>query len=529
MALAAILAIAAALRLIALAWGSPYVYHPDEWVLASPALDMLRNHDWNPRLFMYPSGMIYVERFLISTYRHFDPSASLMAHSTGGAAGLGWRGPADALPAQFAYFYLGRLFVAILGTLTAIPVFFSARSASNTIGGLAAAVAIAVAPLAVLDSHYLTTDVPVAAACALVLWFSLKGLRGHRRWLIAAGFAAGVAASIKYNGGLVVIVPVVALAASVPIREWLRPATLRTGVLIALASIVGFVLLTPAVLFDTGSVWTGGIIFQLQQYHGHPGAEGTDNAIYWLGRLWSVDGLGIGLAVLSTLGLAIAVIAHRKTDVVVLSFVVAYYVLVSLPPVRFDRNLLPLLPYLAVLVGRAVAWLAGLVPRAFRRRPPRFQKAATLAAVVAIVVVVGAPSLARSASSDALLNSPDTRTIALTWIEQNVPTGARIAREEFTPQLPPDRYKIGFVWLLADKSLDWYRSKKFDYLIVSSFQYGRYLGHEPQSSFYDSVMALPVVLDLSPQAGEQGPRIVMVRLSSPAAPPGGSPTNPAGP
>ena len=182
--------VALALRFVGLGWGRPFVYHPDEWVVANPAMDMVRTGSWDPRLFLYPSGLIYVERFIVLFLHSFNPSVSLVTFPSGGYAGLPWGDGSSALPSQFPYFYAGRAFVAVVGALMAVPTFLAAKSVSNVAGGLAAAVAIAVAPLAVVHSHYLTTDVPTAALAVVTLWLSLRGITGGRRWLVAAGFAA---------------------------------------------------------------------------------------------------------------------------------------------------------------------------------------------------------------------------------------------------------------------------------------------------------------------------------------------------
>lgn len=174
--LVAIAIVALALRFVNLGWGQPFVYHPDEWVVVNPALNMVRTGSWNPGLFTYPSGLIYVERFIISGLHLLNAVVSLATSSTGGYAGTSWRGPSDALLEQFDYFYAGRAFVAVVGALMALPTYFAARSVSNVFGGIAAAVVIAVAPLAVSNSHYLTTDVPTAALAATTLWLSLRGL-----------------------------------------------------------------------------------------------------------------------------------------------------------------------------------------------------------------------------------------------------------------------------------------------------------------------------------------------------------------
>ena len=63
-------------------------------------------------------------------------------------------------------------------------------------------------PLAAINAHYLTTDVPTSLAVAACLLLTVEGTRRGPRWFVAAGVAAGVAASMKYNGGFVVGVPV---------------------------------------------------------------------------------------------------------------------------------------------------------------------------------------------------------------------------------------------------------------------------------------------------------------------------------
>ena len=506
--------LALALRLASLDWGRPFVYHPDEWVIANPAIDMVRTGSWDPRVYLYPSALVYVERLIVAAVSLLRPSVSLVTDPLGGYAGLPWRGGSNALLDQFAFFYAGRLFVAVVGALTVLPTYIAARSMSNAVGGLVAAASIAVAPLVVLNSHFLTTDVPSAALTAMTLCLALRSAGESRRWLVAAGFAAGLTASTKYNGGLVVIVPLVMLLASSAPRQWVRRPTVTTATLIVLASIAGFVLLTPAVLYDSSRVWTGGILYQLQAYSGgHPGAEGSDNAIYFLQVIWGGGGLGPGATLLAAVGLLISLARHRRSDLAVVSFVVAYFVLVSVPTTRFSRNLLPLFPFLAVLAGQAVGWLVGLSARS-RWIPSRVGARAAVGVGLAIAFAMVVPSLSAAIERDQVLGRPDTRSIALRWIRVNVPGGATIAREEFTPQLPKSDYRVGFVWKLADRSLDWYRSAGFEYLVTSSDQFDRYLSHPPQDLFYKALLAEPIVLDLRPTSDTQGPRIVVVRLGS---------------
>jgi 4-amino-4-deoxy-L-arabinose transferase-like glycosyltransferase len=521
--LVAIVIVALALRFVGLDWGRPFVYHPDEAAMVNPAMNMVQTGSWSPNAVIYPSGLIYVERLIVGILHQMDPAVSLSTDTAGGYAGLPWRSGPNALIEQFPYFYAGRAFVATVGAVMALPTYFAARAVSNTIGGTAAAVAIAVAPLAVANSQYLTTDVPTAALAVLVLWLSLRGLTGGRRWLLAAGFVAGLAASTKYNGGLVVVVPLVVLLTSCPPRQWLRRPTLTTASLIALASTAGFVLLTPAVVLDASQVWTGGILYQLQAYSAHPGAQGTDTAIHNLEVLWGVNtlGFGPGLSILAGLGLLISVVQHRRADLAVLSFVIAYYVVISLPPVRFDRNLLPLMPFLAVLAGRAVGWLVDVMAARLGWITSHLRQVPAIAVGLGVIAMAATPSFSLAVANDRSLLRTDTRTIALAWIEANIPRGATIVRGEFTPQIPNGEYRVGDAgYQLADGPLAWYRVAGVEYVVASSFEFNRYIGIAPQDAFYRSLLAEPIVLDLHPQPGQPGPEVVVVRLRATPSGPG---------
>ena len=78
---------------------------------------------------------------------------------------------------------------------------------------LLAAGLLAVMPLHVRESHYVLTDVPVTF---LVMLTFLLSLRAHERATLGpfalAGAAAGLAAATKYNGGLAVLMPLIACA-----------------------------------------------------------------------------------------------------------------------------------------------------------------------------------------------------------------------------------------------------------------------------------------------------------------------------
>ena len=92
------------------------------------------------------------------------------------------------------------------------------------------------------------------------------------------------------------------------------------------------------------------------------------------------------------------------------------------------------------------------------------------------------------------------------------PEGSHNRPRGVPPQVPSPTYRVGFEWLLAHKPLEWYRSVGFQYMVTTSYSFDTYKWHPPQDAFYASLLAEPIVLDLWPEPGQPGPRVVVVKL-----------------
>ena len=478
-------------RLIGIDFGRPYVYHPDEYAIAKPGILMAHFNGWNPHAYYYPSALMYAEKAIAIAVHHFAhaPYESTIAYGFDTAA---YRAYYEAIPEQFDFYLAGRILVAILGSLTVAITFAAGRAAAGLTGGFAAAIFVALAPLAVIHAHYLTTDVPATMFVALALYLTIRGRDGGRT-LIASGLVAGLAASTKYNAGAVVIAPlVIALALPSP-----PMARVRLAAAVTLASVVGFAVLTPVVLIDPGVILNA-LHGQVLTYSSRAGQTGGNSFGYWLDYLWS-PALGPAFAIASVAGIVAAAVRRERTMVAILAFTVVYFVIVSFPSVRFERNLIPLFPALAILTGVA---LADLVKR---------RRLAITAVAVAVFAIGAATALAADVDNDLALMRPDPRTIALDWINANLPAGSRIAREDYSPQPSPDRYEVGVIPFLSDHPLQWYRDQKVDFLVASSYAYGWVIG--PGEQFYRDLSALPLLFDIPPGPGTAvGPEIKVYDL-----------------
>jgi hypothetical protein len=244
LAIAGVIALAAALRLYAFTWGLPdethmFSYHPDEFHSLRGALSLAMG-DPNPHFFNY--GSLYLYLVAIAA---MIGSPGVFASVAGATAG----GPE--LPAAIQAWTLdARVVTLILSLATVYVVYLIAARIWGHRAGLLAAGALAVMPLHVVHSHYATVDVPGAFFVALALYFAVRIVdQPTGRNLIWAGVASGLAASVKYSGGLVIVAPLVAWMLADARPRWQAP------VIIIACAAAAFVVTSPYTILDGGNAW----------------------------------------------------------------------------------------------------------------------------------------------------------------------------------------------------------------------------------------------------------------------------------
>ncbi len=310
--------------------------------------------------------------------------------------------------------YLGvRVLDALLGSLTVLLVFEFGRRAYGWLAGFLGAAALAVAFLHVRDSHFGTLDIPLTLACVGTLYIAYRTIhtRGMRTLLIN-GIALGVAASLKYNGALVfaAIAAAQTLRARAELIRW--PRLLARLALIGVVGVVTLALTSPFLVLDPGKTAHGiGYIFS------HLG-RATAPAIGWVQlslALWY--GIDPVLVLLAVIGVAYAAWRRQPADVIILTFLLVYFLLIGAGRSVFLRYADPMIPPLLLLGGRALAALVDLTAQGRARR---------LALAAALVLVAVAP-LVHDVRYDLLIQQTDTRTLAFDWLAQHVPAGSRAA------------------------------------------------------------------------------------------------------
>lgn len=316
-----------------------------------------------------------------------------------------------------------------LGGVAACGLLFGAlRRPFGLASAAAAALALAVLPIAVLTARSDTMDAVLAALEVAALWCSWRALEsGRMRWSLLAAAVMGVAFNVKL-GEMLIALPALALlwlwAAAPGARVRVLAATAATFLVVAL-SWTAIASLTPAgrrpfpIGSANGSIWHVTLVYNGLNRLSGPGAGATPLGAAGPLRLLSADPeqywtlLGIMLLATVLLGLlALAVLAARGRERllsalraapgrfavgIVLWFptgLVAFSAMGRLQP----RYLEAFTPAMCAVLGLSlgVLWREGADPR----RNHRNQKNRRALALRIALVCVGIGLLAASLSKD---------------------------------------------------------------------------------------------------------------------------------
>jgi 4-amino-4-deoxy-L-arabinose transferase-like glycosyltransferase len=383
-ALFVIVAVAASLRIWGIDYGIPHpTARPDEERVVGRAQTIFATGEWHPGSFYYPSLPFYLDTLVLHAYYQAKKA-------------LGdYQRPFDflfeiAVTRPGLHYRISRMVSAVSGVLNVLAVFALSLAAYRRRGGaLLAALALAVCHVHVRDSHFATVDVLMTLFVTLSLWFSLRGAAsGARLDFVLSGLFAGLAISSKYNAGLVLIAAVT--AASLRRREALGTLALTAG-----AALLAFTATSPYVVLRWGAFWSD-MGFLRDFLYSSPQGE----LAFWDHLGFTLPhGLGWPLFLAAVLGTLRALRLRRQADLVLLSFCLPFFVLISSVRITFPRYVLPLLPVFVVFAADVVVSLLDRVS------PGR---ARFLVGAVATAVLV-APTLSSSIAFDRIAARSDTR------------------------------------------------------------------------------------------------------------------------
>lgn len=393
-----------AIRMIGLRFGFPYLFHPDEATAVKRALLFFRD-GLNPHWFGMPSFYLYLLHF-----------SYLICYKAEVLLGLSPVLP-HLQPDQIPFYFIGRLWSALLGTGTVILVYLTGKKLFSPLAAIGAAFLISVLPLHLIHSHYATVDIPVTFLITLSFCFSASILKERKvRYYLLAGGALGLAAATKYNG-LFALFPFLAAhflrerRGEKGIRSRIRDPYLFFGLGMAA---IAFAVATPYSIIELGRFLqdlSTQSHYLISSGHGPIFIDTKPGALYHLRYTLYYAG-GAVFWVMVVAGLIYALYRRSNADLLVFSWVVPYFILISIPVVKFSRFFIPMLPFLSL-------WSARLLEIRFKR--------AYLQRLLLGGWGLGAVWLLFQALAfTGVLSRTDPRIEAKIWLEANLPRPSRI-------------------------------------------------------------------------------------------------------
>jgi hypothetical protein len=248
---------------------------------------------------------------------------------------------------------------------------------------------------------------------------------------------------------------------------------------------------------------------------------------FWVIEAW----LGWAGIVLSLVAVSGGIVRTRKPTLVVVSFPVAYVALISGLIITWERWMIPLVPFVAIFVARGLQFLWQAVVPA-RLAPYRWLPAAVCSL---ILVMPSAQNLSRRAAT---ANGSDSRTVARSWIMENIPEGSSLLLEVYTPQLPFGRFDISYpAWMngnllkpdpneysnvfakgfAGEAKAGTIHEAGIEYVVLSSAAYGRFKTDPRKADIWASYQRLfsqgTTIYEVAPNRGaDGGPKITVLQM-----------------
>ncbi len=454
-------------------FGFPLITHPDEPKIVKRAIKIIRTKDLNPHFFIYPSLYIYTQAAMYSTSNFF------------GKTFLGYKSISDFEITKI--YYLGRLLTIFFSIGTIFIVYLIGKYLFNNAAGLISALFISFSFLHVTNSYSVTVNSP------MVFWVMLSFLmsvfiltKGPKmKYYILNGIFIGFAIGTKYTAFLAFLPMLYAhfYSSSFSIKAIFNKKLIVAALLVFIA----FFISTPYFLLDFDKFYHD--IKIASNYYSKgliPGAE-SENTSYFNYFIILLNGFGAIPLIISFCGILLLLIKNKIKTFFLLCFPILFFGFIGAYNAYFGRNITVLVPFLSIFSGFLVSYIFYSINLKTKDtiKKNSFYHILSIKKVYTLIIFVIFASFSiygihnqymKSVKHVKRITLPDTRSISTKWIEKNIPRGSKIALEFYTPRPNKKYFKVFY---LGHRGLGRKRNlKKFDFLVASSGDYGRFFANK---------------------------------------------------
>ncbi len=339
------------LRLYGLSNGLPYIIPADESVIVDAGAHILKQGDFNPRMYYYPSFYIYLQTLVYAFHFIWGAFTGLYHDLT-----RDWPDKTYDVTSAPGVYYWGRILTVLIGSSGIPLVYFVVKKIwRDRWAALIASGILAFSSLAIENSQFIAVDIPVATLIFLALWPAwLISRTGDRRWYLFFGLMAGLATGVKWTGVLILGTGLIA-----HLQFYLKNSGKRKlfnfnlFLLFALAGGVTF--LTTPYIFGELRGYTNGFITNYQKYRFSNGTSSSETP--WLENLLVLWNDSAVVTLLAGGGVLLGVFRHTLRDSLLLSFPLVYLLSINNFHLIYPRTMLPLTYFWAIFAALFGSWL----------------------------------------------------------------------------------------------------------------------------------------------------------------------------
>ncbi|MDZ7725249.1 MAG: glycosyltransferase family 39 protein [candidate division KSB1 bacterium] len=445
----------------------PYLQHPDEPIYVEISRTIFQTGDLNPHFFKYPSLFFYLRTLAYIPFYYtgkiagaFDSPGDIM-----GIINL-TMGVSKAQTPSLIIF--DRSITVFFGVLSIFFVFLiGTKMLRNRYFALLPALFLALFRSNLYLDKVIAPDTFLLFFLLLTAYYTLCLFETpSRKNYILAGLSAGLAISVKYNGGLILL-PI--LIAHLILEK--KKALKNINIYIAIAATgLGFILTSPFALLDFNT-FIHDFYFEMMHYSkvGHIGMQG--NTLQWYAS-YLYKYVGIIILSLALLQIIKGLWNFTPRLIIFASFPVVYFIMVARILVRNERTIFLIVPFIFIL---AVGFISDLISS----KNSRLQTSAGWIGLLLLILPLYHHTNAAVYVSKNYYYSPN-HDLAREWINANIPENSKIVLESYSPFISPEKYNITGLKRIINQDIDWYLEENVDYIIVSDMMYSRFFKNPEQ-------------------------------------------------
>lgn len=412
------------IRLYGINFGLPYLYDYDEPSFVVAAVKILADRDLNPHWFGHPGTThIYLLAAIYAMIFFVGKSLGIFA-SAAAFRDLYFNDP--------TVFYLSaRLLSAVTGTAIIFLTYLIGKKIFNKTIGLLAAVLVAIVPLYIEFSKIVRADLIMTVLILLALWYCLKILENNTAInYVLAGFLTGLAIVTKYPAVVFALTIILGYILS---KGWQSKNGKFHLINSSLGCITGAFIGSPFVFLDYQQVIKD-VIFESRATHLSATGGGLFSNLVWYLQVIIDNFTWLGL-LLAVAGFVLCLTSRQKDKWLLISFPIVFLVFISSLNLRWERWLLPVVPFIGLIVAYAIYKIANWIEN-------RLNSRLSVWTILLSMVIICAPLANTSIVQGREMSGVDTRTTAGQWMKNNIKPGSLVLTEAYTPQLPKNLFKF---------------------------------------------------------------------------------------